>query len=772
MALCLHTFHTTKTLFLRVFSTKIRRKRLKASCLMRINQRLTHSISLQLLMLLGISTLFLGCSQYSTGRLSVGYHNLNAKFNAYVIARDKLREAEIAMRNNRREDYNQILPILPVLDSMEAQPVGDLLQDVIKKASLVPDRHQNSKWVDNAYVLIGKARLYKGQFTDGIETLRYVNAKGRDEEDKHEGLIWLMRAYVETKDYNSALSVAEYLRSQPLNDKNTRDYYLVKAYLHQQKQEYPLALAILEETFDLLPKGEETARIHFAAGQMYDLLEKPQVANVHYKAVLRNRPSYDLSFFSNMNSLQNEALTDPNISTENSFRRMLADRKNSDLRDRLYYSMGVIETRKKNYPGAIRFFEESVRQTTTNTTQVPYTYLEMAKVYYDKLQNYELAKAYFDSSLTLLPPNSPQFQKISERKDVLDEFVKQITTIRTEDSLQRLSQMNPATLDKFLDGVIENEIKEQERKIKEAQILVEQARTLNANALNFNGDPSERFVLYDPMTANQGKAEFRQRWGTRVLEDDWRRSSKVSTLLTQTDNITPVSPGQKPGVANLTGDAKITKDSPEWKAKKDALYRNIPLKKQELEASNQRIEDAYYKLGKLYKFSLEEPENAVKTFQTTLDRFPSTNYKPELYYLLFLTDQKGRQESWKEKLLSEYPNSSYTRLLTKAKGSIAATGNLELEALKDYEKILALYQSANYSEAYAQLEMAIVTYAGSKLQDKYALLRIYLLGKLQGRDAYLKALNSFIKDFPASPLLPRVREVLEAQQSTSIKKNG
>ncbi|MFN8345383.1 MAG: tetratricopeptide repeat protein [Spirosomataceae bacterium] len=728
----------------------------------------------QILLLSGILGLFSGCSQYSTGRLSVGYHNLTAKYNAYVIARDKMREVDIALRKNRKEDYNQLLPILSPLDSVEARSVEALLQDVIKKASLVPDRHQNSRWVDNALVLIGRARLYKGQFTDGIETLRYVNAKGRDEEDKQEGLIWLMRAYVETKDYNSALSVAEFLRSQPLNDENTRNYYLVKAYLHQQKQEYPLALGILEETFPLLPKNEATARIHFAAAQMYDLLDKPKAANLHYEAVARNRPSYDLGFFAGMNALQNRALTDASVSTESGFKRMLNDRKNSDLRDRLYYSMGVIETRKKNYPKAIDFFQQSVQQTTTNTSQVPYTYLEMAKVYYDKLQNYELAKAYFDSSLILLPPNSAQFQKVRDRKEVLDEFVKQITTIRTEDSLQRLSQMNPGTLDKFLDGVIENEIAEQERKIKEAQKLVAQAQALSTNSVNFDGNPAERFVLYDVTAVNRGKMEFRQRWGNRALEDDWRRSSKVATLLSQTENITPASTQKAPTNVPLIGDdlSKMTKDSPEWKAKKDALYRNIPLRKQELDASNQRIEDAYYKLGKIYKFNLEEPENAVKTFEQTLSRFPSSNYKPEIYYLLYLTVPKTNQEGWKEKLIAEFPNSSYTRLLTKSSGTVAASGNPELEAQKDYEKILALYQINNFSEAYAQLEMAIVTYAGSKMEDKYALLRIYLLGKLQGREAYLKALNSFIKDYPTSTLLPRVREVLEAQQSTTVKKNG
>ena len=723
----------------------------------------------------GLLAFVLGaCSQYSTKPLAVGYHNMTAKYNAYLIAREKLKEAEITLQKNRKDDYNQLMPVLYPLDSVAARSVSGLLQDVIKKASLVPDRHQNSKWVDNALVLIGKARLYKGQMTDGIETLRYVNAKGRDEDDKHEGLIWLMRAYIETNDYNSALSVAEVLRSQPLNDKNTRDFYLTKAYLHQQKQEYGLSVAILEETFELLPKSEETARVHFSAAQMYDLLEKPKLAEGHYKAVLKNRPPYDLGFYASMDALQDEAILGEGLPTETSFKKLLNDRKNSDLRDRLYYTMGVIETRKKNYPKALGFFRESIDNTTTNTTQVPYTYLEMARVYYDKLQNYELAKAYFDSSLAILPKNSPQYQKIADRKEILDEFVKQTITIRTEDSLQRLSQLNPSALDKFLDGIIEKEIDEEERRIKEAEKMLQQAQTIVANnSLGFDGDPAERFVLYNVVAMSQAKVEFRQKWGNRPLEDDWRRSGKVGSALAQNENLalatTPQTKAANAPKGAGSSTVKLSKDSPEWKARKDALYRNVPLRKQELEASNQRIEDAYYKLAKIYKFNLEEPQNAVTTLESLLKRFPNSQYKPEAYYLLFLTSTKEKQ-NWKDKLLTEFPNSSYTRLLTKTGGTVAASGNMELEALKDYEKIFELYQAGNYAEAYAQLEMAMVTYTGSKMEDKYAALQIYLVGKIKGKEAYLKALNDFIKDRPTSPLLPRIREILESQQATAKRK--
>ncbi len=707
------------------------------------------------------------CSQYSTSGVAVAYHNLTARYNAYVIARDKMKEAENMLAKNRQDDYNALMPILQPLDSVKARVAGTLLQDVIKKASLIPDRHQNSKWVDNALVLIGKSRLYKGQFMDGIETLKYVNLKGTDEDDKQEGLIWLMRAYIETKDYNSALSVAEYLRSQPLNKKNTIGFYLTKAYLHQQKQEYGISVAILEETFDLMSKSEDKARTHFAAAQMYDILEKPAAANIHYKAVHKNRPNYDLGFYSDMNALQNEALTN-NISTEKGFDKLLNDRKNNDLRDRLYYSMGVIETRKKDYNKALGFFKKSVQNTTTNTMQVPYTYLEMARINYEKLQNYEQAKAYYDSSLALLPKTSPQFQKITERKAILDDFVKQITTIRTEDSLQRLSQMSPNTLEKYLDVLIEKQVAEEEKQTQEAQRLIDAAKSQAINT-DFEGDPKDRFALYNPVSVSAGKIEFQQKWGRRILEDDWRRGRKSINTLVQSDanaNTQTIK-----GVNNGFEAEKITKNSPEWKARRDAMYRNVPLRKEEFEASNKRIEDAYYQLGKIYKFGLDEPQNSIKTFEEMIGRFPTSNYKPEVYYLLVLLNEKTpKQADWKNKLTAEYPNSSYLRLLNKTGGVVMASANPEQQAIRDYEEVYNLYKLGNVTEAFARLESDILTNANTKIEDKFALLKIYVAANIQGRDGYLKAINDFIKSYPKSQYLPRVRELYEAQQATVNRK--
>ncbi|MBC7570850.1 MAG: hypothetical protein H7319_14105, partial [Spirosoma sp.] len=231
------------------------------------------------------------CSQYSSKPISKGYHNLTAHYNAYVIARDQIDGAEQILFAKRKENYNQLLPILLPADSNAIGPVKPQLDDAIKKASIIPERHQNSKWLDNAYNLIGRARLLEQDLPQAIETFKYVNTRGTDENDKHTALVGLMRAYIETDDATNALNVAEYLRTQPLNSENTRDYYLTKAYLHERTGEYAVAVGLLEATFPLLKKNETTARLHLIAGQLYDLIGQPARAVDQYKAVLGSRPS-------------------------------------------------------------------------------------------------------------------------------------------------------------------------------------------------------------------------------------------------------------------------------------------------------------------------------------------------------------------------------------------------------------------------------------------------------------------------------------------------
>lgn len=719
------------------------------------------------------------CSQYSSSPGSVAFHNLTAKYNAYYIARLETELAERAMHKAYQDNYNQLLPIVMPLDSTLGMSVRPQLENAIKKASIVAERHQNSKWLDDSYTLIGKNRLYLGQYDDGVEALRYVFANGRDEDDKNTALIWLMRAYTQKGDYDNALDVGEYLRQQSLTKEATRNFYLAKAAIHQQQGEYLTAVAILEQAFPLLKRSPEKARLHYVAGQLYDRIGQYALAADHYRDVGKNRPTYDLSFYASMNSLQNRVLLDPKVDLSDvGFDKMLRDRKNNDLRDRIYYTMGLLAERRGRYPDAIGYLQKSVQVARANPEQIPYTYLELARINYDRLENYETAQAYYDSALVTLPQQAEQYKIVSDRKKALDEFVTQLAIVRTEDSLQTLAQMNPAALERKLDAIIEGEEEEKRQLLLKAQEALAASSRPSASDIGtpFISGNERRWELYDPTMVNQGRVEFRRLWGNRTLEDNWRRANKENASFTAG----APNPDLKAAVVpektelNLQPETTMAKGSEAWVARRDELRKNVPITEMALASSEKREEDALYRLGKIYRFDLKESDKSVTTFTRLLNDFPKTAYREEIYYLIYLSLEENNKNRplWKEKLLAEFPNSSYARLLNQAQLSNNDSGDSPAagSAAKTYDTIYKLYTSGNFSEALAQAENALAVYQTNPLIDKFALLRIFLIGKVHGRDAYLQAINEFIRLYPESSLLPRVQEMLEVSGRASVRR--
>lgn len=743
-----------------------------------MSTRLTPSLLTVSVLILLVSTLG-GCSQYSSSPGSVAFHNLTAKYNAYYIARFETELAERAMRKAYEDNYNQILPILMPLDSTLGIAVRPQLENAIKKASIVAEKHQNSKWLDDSYTLIGKDRLYLGQYDDGVEALRYVFANGRDEDDKNTALVWLMRAYTQKKDYSNALDVAEYLRQQPLTKETTRDFYLAKAAIHQQQDEYLTTVAILEQAFPLIKKGSDKARLHYVAGQLYDRIGQYALAADHYRDVGKNRPTYDLSFYAGMNSLQNRVLLNPKVDLSDvGFDKMLRDRKNNDLRDRIYYTMGLLAERRGRYPDAIGYLQKSVQMAKANPEQIPYTYLELARINYDRLENYEIAQAYYDSALVMLPQKAEQYKIVSDRKKALDEFVTQLAIVRTEDSLQNLAQMNPAALERKLDVIIESEEEAKRQLLLKAQEALAASNRPSASDIGtpFLAGNERRWELYDPTMVNQGRVEFRRLWGSRTLEDNWRRANKENASFAASAQNPTLNAAVVPEKTdlNLPSETTMAKGSEAWVARREELRKNVPSTEVALASSGKREEDALYRLGKIYRFDLKESGKAVTTFTRLLSDFPKTTYREEIYYLIYLSLEENNKNRplWKEKLLAEFPNSSYARLLNQVQvaGSGPTSAPAVGSAAKTYDSIYTLYITSNYPEALLQVENALVVYRENALVDKFALLRIFLVGKVYGRDAYLQAINEFIGLYPESTLLPRVQEMLEVTGRASIRR--
>ena len=107
-----------------------------------------------------VVTLIIGCSAEKNNVVSKTFHNTTARYNSYWIAKEKMKEIENYVLENTENNFNKILNIYPRIDSTITQGVSTQIEECIKKASIAIQRHQNSKWVDNSYILVGKSRFY------------------------------------------------------------------------------------------------------------------------------------------------------------------------------------------------------------------------------------------------------------------------------------------------------------------------------------------------------------------------------------------------------------------------------------------------------------------------------------------------------------------------------------------------------------------------------------------------------------------------------------
>lgn len=700
--------------------------------------------------------LFLGftfsCSQHSTKTRSKIWHNFNAKYNAYLQAKDKLKEAELLINSQHKDNYSEIIPILVPLDSIAAKGVTAELDAVIKKSSLIAEKHQNSHYLGDSYNLIGKARLYKGDYLNAIETFKYVNSEATDENQKHAAMILLMRAYQESGDESTALRVAEILKEQDLNKQNSRDFYLVKAYIHQLQSEYPLSTAILEEALPLMKKGEQKARVHFAAGQMYEKLGDTRNASTHYRAVLKNKPPYDLAFYSELNKM----MFSPGASMQQTFTKLSKDRKNIDLLDKLYFSMALIEEKKGDLTKAIEYLEKASKAVSQGNQNVAMAYLKLGDINYFRFQNYEKSKAYYDSALVILPPNSKEFSKIADRKRALDDFSIQINKLRTEDSLQKMAKMSDETLDAFLTENIKRNLDKEKAAIeaakKASQAVANQAAKLGAAT---GGNPTSNWYLYNEASLMTGRIEFTQKWGQRKNEDNWRRNTKDNLSFASN-----TSPNLTDSLALANAPEADTDNNKIDQLKKEIIAK-IPKSEKDFLASQKRQEEAYFNLGKIYKLYLLENQNSIDSFEKLLQINPKTEYAAEsMYYLYLLNEGTPKEDFWKNELNAKFANSYFARRINRGKENL--TKDDETKAKEIYSYAYSNFENGKYSIALNTVDEALKDYPGSILEDKFAFLKVLLYAKMQSKENYLAALDEFLNGHTKSALIPIAKEMKSA----------
>lgn len=686
---------------------------------------------------------------------------MTAHYNSYFIAKEQIGEIEKSIFDAQEWNYNKVLPIYAQFDSTQSAALKTEIEDCVQKASISIQRHPGSKWEDDSYILVGKARYYAMEFADAVETFKYVNTKSKKENSQHEALSELIRTFTDFNEYNNGIAVIDYLDKEDLNTRNAGIFHSNAAYLYQKKGDENKMVQHLVKSEELVAKSSDKARINFIIGQTYHSLGFESEAFRYYKNVLKNNPKYELEFYAKLYMAQVTQLAKSNDikRIQKYFKNLLRDVKNEEYKDKIYYELAGFELDNGNLDEAIDNYKFSVASSKGNQRQKGLSFLKLGQIYYDSLKNYSLAKSYYDSTVTVLPKDEENYDAIKNRQEVLADFVTQIDIINENDSLLHLSLLPPDSIMAIAVALIEDQEQQKKEKKIKAEKVAARRQSVNNGDGNLIETQSASSVWYFSNSAalSKGNNEFKRKWGDRQLEDNWRRENKSQNLATTESEV---------GNEEAQNSVASEEEEVPIEVKAQNLIASLPTTDEQKAQLLSQIEEAYYQLGNIYNLRLNEDKNATESFEILLSRFPESEYEPEVLYQLFLIYKAIDPSKSVEKgqtLKSKFPETIYAKLVENPnykEESFATSERLK----KLYRQIYFKYQAEKYDEVIYAADSVLLVDSENEFSDNIKLLQILAMGKKDGNRKYQYEIGNFAKEYPESELVPYANTLLAASE--------
>jgi tetratricopeptide (TPR) repeat protein len=671
--------------------------------------------------------------------------------------------------NGIQDNYNSVLPVFNFGTRQEAQQLNPQMDRAIQKASIAIQKHSMQfggsemvKWIDDSYLLIGKAYFYKQEYFSARRTFNFIIQEYGYNDIKYEAMIWLALTYIQTKEFE---------KTEPLLNLVTVDvskglvpYEIVKvlpqiyADLYIRQEYYDKAVEYLVEGIFYNPKRDLKTRMMFILGQIYQQGGDLYRASEWYHKVVRRNPDYDMAFQAKINLAKSfDASTGDRKQITKILTRMLKDDKNKDYKDQIYFALSDVAMRDQDTAMAIDYLKLSVSSSVNNNYQRTKSSLTLADLYFE-MPSYENAQAYYDTAMMALPKDYPDYEDIDRKTRVLNELVESLITIQHQDSLQRLANMSDAERNIIIDKLIAAYQEEQE-KIREQQIL-EQALVVQEQATSFSGGPGGatgmsaggKWYFYNVQTKDFGYAEFVKKWGKRKYEDLWRISDKQ--LLTFDDNESVSDTTKSDSIVQAENDP----------GNRQYYLKDLPLTEEALDASNGMIMEAYFKSGTIYKDGLNDNKKSRESLLTMNERFPDNEHKLLSHYYLYkgyLEDGPPEEaDFYKNLIISQYPESDYAKVLSDPE----YYSKLEAEKNKVnilYEETYKDYKSGQYFQVIAKSDLAFSLYGDTiELAPNFAYLKAISIGKIDVVDSLVSQLTMVIRKYPNSPVKPMAQDIL------------
>ncbi len=700
--------------------------------------RTATNTTIQLLLFLFLLS---ACSTKKNRWFNRQYHNTTAKYNGYFNGKESIKKGLNKINESSEDDYNQIINVFKEQDLSKSKSTHSYMDKAIRKGSVVIQRHsmkikgkEHCKWIDDNYLMIGKAYFYKGEFEEALKTFLFIIDEFKKTEVAYEAKIFALRTYSEKNDFLSSEEIISELNKKRTISKKLKLFKhssIADCYLKQQN--YSLAIDELNECVKL-SKKRQAARYKFILAQVYQNIGNQKKAYVLFNEVAKESSDYEMIFNSKMNLAKSAIHTGVNVNkSKEDLKKMLKDDKNKEYRDQIYYTISEIEIAQMDTMASINSLINSTKYSLENTTQKSKSFYKLAKIYYFK-QEYRNADLYYDSTIFYLEKSESEYPIIYETSQNLNKLIAKLDVVSLNDSLIHLSKLSKTdqidVINKIIKNIVENEKKAIEKRTLNEQNIYNN-NIYGRNEQFGNKTSGGKWYFYNPATLSFGLSEFRKKWGKRKLEDNWRRNDKSN--LNEVAEDTTLANTQ---VNKINGGEN----------KKDPKYylSKIPKTETELAVSHKKIKEALFQIAIIYRDLLNDYSKSNTTLKDIIRRYDSdTTYLPLSYYNLYInySNQKKPNLAFEAKqvLTLKYPKTRYAKIIT---DSLYVFGS-EKQRIKDekhYTFIKELYTNKKYQKV-IRLTSKPKT---QTLMDKEMFLRSLSMYKLGDTVSAISEINKIL----------------------------
>ena len=689
--------------------------------------------------LLAITLIFSSCSTKKKSWVNRQYHNTTAKYNGYFNGNESIKKGVKKIYKNYTDDYTTILPLYKTGNLAKEKKTHSYMDKAIKKGSIVIQRHsikirgkEYCKWIDDNYLLVGKAYFYKGEFDEAIKTFSFIKNEYNKNEIRFNASLWLVRSYVQKQDFIAAeMELDEIKNERKFPEKLDTELTKVSADYYLQQNNFSLALEQLKKLDKLIKRKRKKVRYNYIMAQIYQQYNNHKQAKKQYETVIKSNPEYEMAFNAKMNLAKSlESGSKDLEKMRQKLLKMIKDDKNKEYLDQIYYTLAEIDINNNDTLAAINNYLLSTINSVQNDPQKSLSFLSLGEIEYSR-SKYSDSKIYYDSTIFYMDEDFRLYAQVKEKHNILVDLVRCLDIITMQDSLQMLAKLPAGELNRVINQIIQNEAKKEREQLEneraKQQIMYENNRNGGKGEQFGNNTSGGKWYFYNPATLSFGMSEFRKRWGKRKLEDDWRRKDKkISTNF---------------DVDSTTVDSTISiaaKNNPNYYLEK------LPKTEEDFEASDTQIKEAHYQAGIIYKEDLQEYQKSTNMFTGILSRFPKDEqFAPLSYYTIYLNQTKQNNfieaKNTKTLLLTHYPNSVYAKILTDPDFKKELL-NIENELEEKYQLIYQDYLQRNFSKVITSTD----TLQKNEYETKYMFLRALSFVEIKDTVKLKKELQSII----------------------------